>query len=46
MLTELLQYLFEGKKFVWVKGKDVKGLVWDLIVIAIKNFSPNHIIGL
>ena len=42
----LLQYLFEEKKFLWIKGKDVRGLVWDLVVIGIKNFSANHIIGL
>jgi len=39
-------YLFENKKYIWIKAKEARGLTWDLVVICIKNFTANHIIGL
>jgi hypothetical protein len=45
-LNSFLKYLYDSKKFIWIKGTKNKGLVWDLTVVCIKNFTPNHIIGL
>lgn len=44
-MTSFLEYLFDNKKFIWIKG-EAKGLIWDLTVIGIKNLSANHIISL
>lgn len=43
VLGSMLQYLFEEKKFIWLKPKDIKGLIWDLVVISIKKFNSNQI---
>jgi NADH/NAD ratio-sensing transcriptional regulator Rex len=31
---------------VWIKGDRIKGLVWDLAVVGVKNFGHKHILEL
>ena len=37
ILECFLSHLFEGKKFNWMKNVQLKGLVWDLIVICVRS---------
>ncbi len=39
----MLEYLFKGKKFLWIKDKDLNGMVWDLVNIAIKSFPTERL---
>jgi len=41
ILTQLMDYLLGNKKFSWIKGTELKGMVWDLVIIAIRNFPAN-----
>lgn len=29
---------------MWIKQADFKGLVWDLIIVSVKNFRTDHIL--
>lgn len=39
----MLEYLFKGKKFLWIKDKDLNGIVWDLVNIAVKSFPTERL---
>jgi hypothetical protein len=43
ILEQMLEYLFNGKKFLWIKDKDLTGMVWDLVNIAIKSFPKERL---
>jgi hypothetical protein len=38
LLAQLLEFLFAGKKFSWVKDQELKGMVWDLVIVAVRNY--------
>lgn len=35
--------MLDSKKFIWIKGSKIKGLVWDLVVTGIKNMTQMQI---
>ena len=37
VLENWLEFLFRGKKFLWIKDSELNGMVWDLIVAGVKN---------
>jgi hypothetical protein len=41
ILTQFLEYLFANKKFSWIKDQEFKGMVWDLVIIGIRNFPTS-----
>jgi hypothetical protein len=46
IMLYLLQYLLNGKKFMWIKQAGLKGLIWDLIIVSVKNFRSDHLVKL
>lgn len=43
ILTQMLQYLFDGKHFLWIKFREAKGMIWDLVNIALKCFPQSQL---
>lgn len=39
VLENWLEFLFRGKKFLWVRDGGLNGLVWDLVVAGVRNQS-------
>lgn len=29
---------------MWIKEADLKGLVWDLVIVGVRNFRTEHIL--
>jgi len=38
ILAQFLEYLLCNKKFSWIKNQDIKGLIWDLVIVCVRNF--------
>lgn len=43
LLGYFLEYLFNNKRYTWMKDAELKGLVWDMSLVAVKNLQPNHL---
>jgi hypothetical protein len=43
ILTQLMDYLLGNRKFAWIKGEELKGMVWDLVIIAVRNFPEGQL---
>jgi hypothetical protein len=39
ILIDLLEILLHNKKSQWVKDLELKGIVWDVVLIAVKSIS-------
>ena len=38
ILSQFLEYLLCNKKFSWIKNQDIKGLIWDLVIVCVRSF--------
>jgi hypothetical protein len=43
ILNQFLEFVFNNKKYTWIKEAEFKGIVWDLIIVAIKNYPTRSI---
>lgn len=46
ILECFLHNLMKGKKYSWIKISEIRGLIWDLVIVALKNLTSNHLIQL
>ena len=43
ILGQFLEYLLGNKKYAWIKYQEFKGLIWDLVIVAIRYFPTEEI---
>lgn len=43
ILNQFLEFIFNNKKYSWIKELEFKGIVWDLIIVAIKSYPTREI---
>lgn len=43
LLAQLLEFLFAAKKFSWIKDQELKGMVWDLVIVAVRNYPTSKL---
>jgi hypothetical protein len=43
ILEQFLEFVLNNKRFTWLKDIEFKGIVWDLIIVAIRHYPIKHI---
>lgn len=43
ILEQFLEFVLNNKRFTWLKDIEFKGIVWDLIIVAIRHYPIKEI---
>ena len=43
ILAQFLEYLLSNKKFAWIRDQNLKGLIWDLVIVGVRNYPSSEL---